>query len=165
MKNLELVYLQQEITQLLLTYPELETDEVLRADNIEGQTGAFEFLSKIVREIGATKALREGTVGYRNELDERIARLERREYALRTLIFKVMGAAELKRCELSEATLSIRTGQQKVVIVDERDLPEEFIRIKREPDKVRIKAALTAREEVPGAALSNAEPVLAIAIK
>jgi hypothetical protein len=165
MKNLELVYLQQEIAQLLIAHPELADDDVLRADSIEGQTGAFEFLSKIVRKIGATKALREGTVGYRNELDERIARLERREYALRALVFKIMSTAELKRAELPEATLSIRAGQQKVVIINEPELPAEFIRIKREPDKVRIKAALVAHEQVPGAALSNPEPSLIINIK
>jgi hypothetical protein len=164
-RNFDLIYLQQEITALLLAHPELAEDDVLRADSIEGQTGAFEFLSRIVRKIGATKALRDGTIEYRNELDERIARLERREYALRALIFKVMNTAELKKAELAEATLSIRAGQQKVVVVNEDELPEEFIRVKREPDKVRIKAALTAHEQVPGAALSNAEPLLAITIK
>ena len=36
------------------------------------------------------------------------------------------------------------------------------MRIKKEPDKLRIKAAISAHEHVPGAMMSNPEPVLAI---
>lgn len=156
---------QDEITALLLAHPELDEDEVLRADSIEGQTGAFEFLSKIVRLIGATQAIASGTADYIGELHERKARLERREMALRSLIFKVMNTAELKKAELPEATLSIRAGVSKVVIVNEKEIPADFLRVKTEPDKTRIKAALVAHEYVPGAALSNAEPTLAILTK
>jgi hypothetical protein len=165
MRTLDLKYIQDEITQLLLAHPELEEDDVLRADTIEGQTGAFEFLSGIVRKIGATQATAGGTADYIGELQERKARLERREHALRSLIFKVMNTAELKKAELPEATLSIRNGSPKVVIVNEREIPGEFMRIKKEPDKTLIKAALAAHEHVPGAALSNAEPTLAILTK
>lgn len=156
---------QDEITALLLAHPELDEDEVLRADSIEGETTAFEFLSKIVRLIGATQAIATGTAEYIGELNERKARLERREMALRSLIFKVMNTVELRKAELPEATLSVRNGTPKVVIVNEHEIPVEFFRIKKEPDKSRIKAALVAHEHVPGAALSNAEPTLAILTK
>lgn len=165
MKNLDLKYIQDEITQLLIAYPELEEDDVLRADSIEGETRAFEFLSSIVRKIGATQAIASGTADYIGELHERKARLERRELALRALIFKVMNTAELKKAELAEATLSIRAGVPKVVIVNEQEIPNEFMRIKKEPDKTLIKAALSAHEYVAGTALSNAEPTLSIRTK
>ena len=153
-----------EITALLLAWPELEEDEILRADMIEGETQAFAFLSHIVRKIGSNKALLEGTVAYVGELQERIARLDRRDHALRSLIHKIMDAAELRKAELPEATVSIRAGTPKVVIVNEHEIPRDFLRVKTEPDKTRIKAALQAHENVPGAALSNAEPTLAIRV-
>lgn len=162
---LDLKYVQDEITALLLAHPELEEDDVLRADSVEGQTGAFEFLSRIVRLIGATQAIAGGTADYIGELQERKSRLERREMALRGLIFKVMNTADLKKAELPEATLSVRAGQRKVVVINENEIPAEFMRIKKEPDKTLIKAALTANEHVPGTALSNAEPTLAILTK
>ena len=165
MKNLDLHYVQQEIATLLLCHPELEEDDVLRADSIEGQTTAFEFLAKIVRLIGGTSAIATGTADYIGELQERKARLERREMALRALIFKVMNTAELKKVELPEATLSVRNGQPKVVIVNEREIPSEFFRVKREPDRTAIKAAITAGEYVAGTTLTNAEPTLAIRVK
>jgi Siphovirus Gp157 len=156
---------QTEITALLLAHPELLEDEILREDMIEGSTSTHEFLRQIVRKIGATQAISWGTAEYIGELQERKARLERREYALRSLIFKIMQTAELRKAELPEATLSIRNGIQKVVIFDERVIPDEFMRVKKEPDKTRIKAALQAHENVAGVALSNSEPVLAIIVK
>jgi phage tail tube protein FII len=164
-KNLDLKYIQDEITTLLLNNPEVDEDEVLRADMIEGETGAFEFLSDLVRKIGATQAIASGTADYIGELQERKQRLERREYALRSLIFKVMNTAEIKKAELPEATLSVRAGVPKVVIVNEHEIPSEFMRIKKEPAKDLIKAALIAHEHVPGAALSNSEPSLSIRTK
>ena len=153
------------ITLLLRDNPELDDDEVLRADMIEGQTNAFEFLSHIVRKIGATQAIAAGTTEYIGELQERKARLERREHSLRGLIAKMMNAAAITKAELPEATLSIRAGVPKVIIINEHELPKEFLRIKTEPDKTKIRAALMVHENVPGAALSNSESTLAIHVK
>jgi hypothetical protein len=153
------------ITLLLRDNPELDEDEVLRTDMIEGATSAFEFMSDLVRKIGSTQAIARGTADYIGDLQERMARLERREYSLRGLIAKVMNAAAISKAELPEATLSIRAGVPRVVIVEERDIPDEFMRIKKEPDKLRIKAAISAHEHVPGAMMSNPEPVLAIHVK
>jgi hypothetical protein len=44
-------------------------------------------------------------------------------------------------------------------------LPATFVRIKREPDKARIKVALQDGTSVPGATLSNAEENLTIRTK
>lgn len=165
MKNIDLKVIRDEITALLLAHPELEEDEVLRADSIEGETNAFEFISSILRKVGSTKALAAGTAEYIHELQERKARLERREDALRTLIFKVMETAEIRKAELAEATVSIRNGQPKVVIVNEKEIPIEFMRIKKEPDKIKLRAVLMAHEHVPGAALSNGEATIAIFVR
>ena len=154
-----------EINLLLRNNPELDEDEVLRADMIEGSTGAYELLSSIVRKIGATAAIATGTAEYIGELRERQARLERREYALRGLIAKILHFADIKKAELPEATLSIRAGVPKVIIINEHELPKEFLRIKTEPDKTKIRAALMVHENVPGAALSNSESTLAIHVK
>ncbi len=162
MMRLDVKYIQDQITALLLAHPELVEDEVLRADSIEGETRAFEFLSRIVRLIGTTQATASGTAEYIGQLQERKARLERREHALRKLILRVMQTAELTKAELSEATLSVRSGQPKVVIVNEHEIPDDYMRVRKEPDKTKIKAALSAHEHVNGCVLSNAEPTLAI---
>ncbi len=165
MKTLDAKYVQDEITSLLLAHPELAEDEVLRTDSIEGETGAFEFLSRIVRKIEDTTTLARGTAEFIEDLQARKARFERRADALRSLIMKVMNTASIRKAELPEATLSIRAGSPKVLIINEDEIPDVFIRVRREPDKRLIKAAMVAHENVPGCVLSNAEPVLAVLVR
>ena len=84
---------------------------------------------------------------------------------MRALAFKVLVQAGVKKLELVAATLSIRAGQPRVIITDEARLPEQFVRIKREPDKHLIASHLKAGERVEGAELSNSEPTLAVRVK
>lgn len=165
MKTLDPFFVQKQVNELLLTNPELDHDEVLRHDMFQAETDVFEFLSQVSRKIGATRTLIDATDHYVNELKERRTRFERREYSLRKLIFDVMQTADLRKAELPECTISIRAGQPRVVIIDEKQIPPEFLRVKTEPDKLRIKAALQAHENVAGACLSNSEPTLSIHVK
>jgi hypothetical protein len=156
---------QQDIANLLLQYPELAEDEVLRTDMIEGKTDAFDFLSQVIRRIGERQSLANAAGEYAKEISERKARLERGVEALRSLVFKIMSAGDLKKAELPEATLSIRNGTPRVIVTDEAVLPPDCIRMTVSPDKTVIKEKLTAGQSVPGAELSNGEPSLAIRIK
>lgn len=165
MKTLTVKYVADEINALLRAHPELLEDAVFRSDTIEGSTDAFEFLSQTVRKVASANKLVRASADYIEDLHARKARFERREEALRGLIVKIMNTANITKAELPEATLSIRDGQQKVMIINFEEIPDEFMRIKKEPDKIRIKAAMTANEKVPGAALSNAEPVLSIRVR
>jgi hypothetical protein len=153
--------IQHEIHNLLATNPELAEDDQLRADMVEGETDAFDFLSMLTRKIGENTSLAVGTDLYISTLKERNERIYRRIEAFRALAFKIMCAADLKKAELPEATLSIRSGAPRVIITDEAALPDSACRIKREPDKTKIKELLQDGS-VPGAVLSNAEPVLSI---
>jgi hypothetical protein len=156
---------QQDIANLLLQYPELSEDDVLRADMIEAETDAHDFLSQLVRRIGARQALATGVGEYAKDIAERKSRIERSVEALRSLAFKIMNVADLKKVELAEATLSIRNGTAKVIITDESLLPPDCVRTTVTPDKTTIKEKIGAGIVVPGAELSNSEPSLSIRIK
>jgi hypothetical protein len=160
--RLDPIFVQNAISELLLKHPDLLEDEILRADVIEGETDAFDFIAQVVREIGGAKILELGSAAYIAELQSRKARFERRQDALRELLLKVMQSAQLSKVELAEATVSVRQGPAKVMIVDETQIPEDYLRIVSTPDKIKIREALVANEPVPGAMLSNREPVLAI---
>jgi len=164
-RRLDPAFVTAEITNLLLGHPELAEDEVLRADMIEGSTSAHEFLSEVLRVIGAARAVRAGVDQYIADLKERRDRMERRGDSLRILIHKVLEHARLAKAELPEATVFLRAGPRKVVIINEQEIPENFIRIKREPDKLAIRAELQRGGEVPGCLLSNPEPSLTIKVK
>lgn len=158
--NPEAVRLQ--INNLLVQYPELLDDDILRADMIEAETEAPEVLAMLVRRIGETKAIADGTKGYVLELCERGKRLDRRVEGLRSLIHKIMDDARLPKIELAEATISIRNGTPKVILTDETALPDDCVKIVRNPDRAVIKDKLTSGQTVPGACLSNQEPSITI---
>lgn len=163
--RLDPAIIRHQIDNLILCHPELAEDDILRSDMIEGETDAFEFLSVIVARINDAAALAGGTATVIADLQCRLDRFERRQRSLRELAFAVMTAADLRKAELPAATLSIRNGTPKVLITDEHALRPEFLRVKTEPDKTKIKEALANGAVIEGATLSNAEPVLSIRTK
>lgn len=162
MKPLNPKAIHDAITALLLAHPELKEDDILRADMIEGSTPVPEFLSLIVAKIREAETMWDALHARLLELGRRRDRFEGRIDGLRALIFKIMNAADLKSMQLPEATLTIKGGPSKVVIVDEKLIPAIFCRIRKEPDKKLIKAELESGGTVMGCALSNAEPVLSV---
>ena len=163
--RLDPAVIRHQVDGLLAAYPELVEDEVLRLDMIEGSTDLVEFVRRSERQRQDASALTEAIAMNVDALRARAARFERREQAIRDLMFRMLELAHLKKLEMPEATVSVRVGVPKVIVTDEAALPDEFCRIKREPDKGKIKAALAELKPVPGATLSNAEDTLAIRVK
>jgi hypothetical protein len=155
-----------QIQHLKLQHPELlEDDEAWRL-SLESETDLNALLIAIVRRIEDTKALAIGTKDRLEELANRKDRFEDRITALRNLLFKVMEAAGVKKLELPEATLSLRTGSPGLVgEADPQELPDELCKISRSLDRTAIKEALKTGKTVPGFSLSNAQPSLSIRIK
>ena len=159
--------LQQQIANLYLEYPELkEDDAVLRVDTLTGATNLGEMLTAILHSLEDAKALRDGTQGRLDELKARQDRFKLRIEFLRLMITKIMQHVEVGKIELPEATLSMRKGSAQLIgDPDPAELPDDLVRIVRQPDKAKIKEALERGEEVPGFVLSNAPPSLSVRVK
>lgn len=161
--RLDPAIIEHQIANLKIAFPDLADDEDGWSITIESETELDDMLTKLIRMISDTNALGEGTQARVDELTARRNRFKRRIEAYRSLIFKLMQAAELTKRELPEATLSIRAGTQKVIIADESLIPVTLC--ESTPNKTKIKEALTNGESVPGASLSNAEPTLSVRVK
>ncbi|MEL4072259.1 siphovirus Gp157 family protein [Ochrobactrum sp. GPK 3] len=149
----DVTVLEREFADLVAAYPELAEDDELRADTIEGETDAYRVLGKIlaIERDANSMAL---AIGERaKELAARKDRYSRRKDAMRALLLRLLKAADLNKVSLPEATVSVGKGRAGVEIVDESLLPDNVVKMKREPDKTAIKAALDAGEDVPGAVL------------
>lgn len=158
--------IRMQIQNLKVLHPELMEDDEAWELSLESETDIDDLLTKIVRRIEDTKALVIGTKDRFEELKTRKERFETRIEGLRTLLFKMMEAADLKKRELPEATLSMRNGQQQLTgDADPTTLPDELCKISRDPDRAAIKDALKTGQTVPGYSLSNSQPTLSIRIK
>lgn len=151
-----------DLASLLSLHPELEEDDVLRQDMIEAETGALELIDKLVEAEREALALEESITRILERLSDRKNRFANRRVILRKYIMQIMEAANLKKVERPAATVSISAGRPKVMITDEAALPQRCLRVKSEPNKTLIQAALLNGEVVNGAMLSNPEPVLRI---
>src|SRR5581483_1960159 len=147
---------------LLVTHPELGEDDVLRLDMIEGSTNVMELLDKLIEADREIAGLEEGLEAVIERFVTRKQRFAVNRLGIRKLAMQLMEAADLKTVKRPAGTISIAAGRPKVVITDESLLPSPLIRIKHEPNKEAILAALKDGRAIPGATLSNAEPTLRI---
>lgn len=72
------------------------------------------------------------------------------------------GAAEV---ETDHHKARLQKGGAKVEITAPDDLPADYWRIKREPDKALVKALMAKGQNIPGAALVQSPPSLVITAK
>lgn len=154
--------IRQQIANILVLHPELADDQELRAEIIEGETDALECLRFIVRKIATTKALAAGLAQYIKDLETRHGRFELQIENLRTVAKQILNAADLRKVELPEATLSVSKGRQRLLI--HGDVPESFTVYKPEPDKPKIRAALEAGEPLNFACFERGDEVLTVRV-
>lgn len=149
------------VAAILQAYPELQEDEELRLDTLEGETNLFEILTRLLaveREANSMQAAIKARVA---DLQARAERQSKTQAAMRALMLRLLVAAGQQKVPLIEATISVTKGRESVEIVDEAALPDDVWKVRREPDKTAIKERL-AVGEVPGAALKVGEPTLMV---
>jgi len=162
---LDAAFVKAEIGKLLAEYPELEEDDELRIDTIEGETDALRIIQRALDEqreaetmVGAIKA---------REIDiaARCGRYERKSDAMRQLIKAVMRAAKLDKISLTEASLSLTKPRQTVGIEDLDALPQGYFKTIRQADKAAIKSAFDQGDQIPGAFIVTGDTGLMIRTK
>lgn len=164
MQNLELewIQLEQAISTLREQFPQLADDEDLLIDVLEGETNFHDVISTLAKEIKVSKGQVSGIKEVVKELKERQARYEARDEFARSLIHKLMEMAGVKKLTLPVATVNITNVAPSVMITDEDVIPDVFMRIKKEPNKTAIKAALESGQAVSGAVMSNGSTTVSI---
>ena len=157
--------LEQHIDLLMREYPELAEDEELRLDTLEGETSLDDVLTLLVEKSLEADSMASACKLRRNSLSDREARLKRQDTFWRSLILRIMQAAELQKLPLPEATLSVTKGRLTVIVDDEEELPLNFQNIKVTANKNLIMDELKAGRSVEGCTLSNGPPTLTIKTK
>lgn len=160
--HLDAAQIEREITDLIAAYPDLAEDDAIKADAIEGETGAHEFLSRVMRAVRSEEAMAVATKQAAQSVAEDFKRrqeaAERRAEGLRALAYRILQAAKANGpVRLPEATVSIANVPARVVIEDEYVIPEGFYttRYVRSIDKDAVKRAVEAGKPVAGAKMTD----------
>lgn len=167
MSNLrfDIATLERDISNLLVTYPELAEDDILRADMFEAETSLLDVLAACVDREREAKAMAGAVKERISDLSARKARYERQQDAWRDLIQKLMDHAGQAKISLPEATLSVSHRQPEPVIFDEDALPDECVKTIRAPDKATIRDWCKNGNIPDGVRLSNGRAVLTVRAK
>ena len=134
----------------------IECDEETAVIAIEGETNLNEAIDAAVKMLVDDVAAMKGLNEMIDLLSARKDRIEARIGNMRTALLAALEQAGRKKVEHPAVTLSVRPTQPSVVIVDEALIPSKFF-VASDPklSKKAVSEALKAKEEVPGATLSN----------
>lgn len=166
MKRHEADALRLEIENLIRAFPEIAEDEILRADMLEGSTNLIDVLTDLIRIDEDARAFRDGTKEQQARLKERAERFDRRIEFTRALMMTILNAANLRKCELPEATVYLRNNAPSLMGTPDVDkLPDDLVKIERKADRIKIKEALQAGRAIEGLALSNSPPSVVVTVK
>lgn len=141
-------------------------DPKLILDMIEGETDLAEACLVVLEETMEDETLLEGVKATIELMQARKSRLERSIESRRGIILMAMEKAGIPTIKGALATLSVRETPSKTVITDEALIPAKFWK-PSDPklDKAALTEALKAKEEVPGASLSNGGVSLSIRVR
>jgi hypothetical protein len=153
-----------EIDRLLESYPELQDDELLRLDTIEGETDALEIAARLVRWHNHAKAMEKAVAQERADLFKRQERYKHQTENAKTTIETLMRAMDVRKLELAGATVSMRAGSESVVVDDVDELPQGCFSIERKADKAAIKASIKAGDTIPGARLERGADTISVRV-
>ncbi len=155
------LFLREELTA---AFPDAD-EETLR-DTLEGLSNLPEMIAAVVRSELEDRALARGLKGRISEMGERLARFEERAGMKREMAREAMESADILKIMESDFTVSLRSVQPPLVIVEEKEIPEEFWRPQpAKLDRQKLRLALGSPKGVPGAVFGNAGRTLSVRIK
>lgn len=137
-----------------------DTDPDVFRDTLEGIEGAIEDkadgYAKVIRELEARK---EGLQKEAERLSSRAKSIDGNIRRMKEHLTSAMVAMDKRKFKTDLFSFSVQKNPASVKFdIDEAEVPDEYMRIKKEPDKTAIKKAIEA-EEITWAHLEQSEGV------
>jgi hypothetical protein len=150
--------------RLLDAYP--STDEETLLDTLEGITDLQEMIAAVIRSALVDDAFHTGLRFRVDDMKQRLSRLEERAAKKRQLALDTMLEVGLTKLEQPDFTASVRAGSPALVVIADDRIPEPYW-VPQPPrlDRQTILGELKRGAEIPGAQLSNPQPVLMVRTK
>ena len=152
----------QQLKQRLLTdFPGVDEETVL--DTLEGITDLQEMIAAVIRSALVDEALHAGLRYRLDDMRERLSRLEVRAAKKRQLALEAMSEVGFTRLEQPDFTASTRAGSPALIVIAEDKIPNSYW-LPQPPklDRQAILGELKRGAKIPGAQLSNPQPVLMV---
>jgi len=141
-----------EIVKYLEAGFDEETGEVFELGELEAKLAdKVEGCHTVLKRY---KAIADGARAEQKRLGERAAMYTRRAESLSAYVLACLQAIGERKVVTDTVTASIRKGSERVDVLDESLVPDDYIKSNPSVDKTLVKGALKAGVEIPGVALS-----------
>lgn len=162
-----LYQLRQEYVELMTKLADMDLDAQTLADTIES-TGIVEsFNDKATNVVFVARQFDAHCDAIDNEIKRLEALKKQRKNAadkLREYLLNNMMAAQIESIESPLCVIKIRNNPESVEVLDEKQIPQEYMDWPKIPDpkpnKVAIKTALKSGMDVPGCKLSRSHSLV-----
>lgn len=151
--------------ELMETYGLSEDDEAL-PDTLDGIADLGDQIAALISHALENESFAEAIDKRITDLRARKDRLNKAAKAIRSAVAEAAADAGIKKLPRPEFTLSFSISKPSLSgDASPEDLPAEFVRIKREIDRTKVKAAIDEGRAVPGFTLSNGRPTITVRVK
>ena len=154
----------QIAADLKASYESLD-DETLK-DTLEVISDLPEMIEQIIRSSLDDDVMIVGLKARLDQMSERLSRFKLRYERKREIAGWAMGLAGLQRLEVQDFTVTLRDGNIKLEVVEEKQIPPAFL-ITQPPrlDRSSLTDALKRGEVIVGARLIQGRPYVAVRLK
>ncbi len=154
------------IRERIVALADNDIDETTLADTIEGLSDFNEIAAEVVRSALLDEAMADGLSQYIDRLQGRLRGLTERARARRLIVRDAMAEISLHKVVAPDLTFFLRASAPSLVVTDEQAIPEPYwVQQKPKLDRIQLINDLKRDVLVPGATLSNPEPVLSVRIR
>jgi hypothetical protein len=141
-------------------YPEATEDDLL--DTIEGESNLQDAIIAVMRHAIEREATGKALGDLIDRMTARKRRLEEGARSLRSAALQAMQESGLKKLPAPDFSLSVGQTKPKIIITDDKAVPDHFCKIERSPSKTMIADEFAAGRDVPGATRGNSTPFLTV---
>jgi hypothetical protein len=159
--RLEAAHYRHLAEQLKSDYGALD-DQTL-ADTLEGLSDFPQMVEEIVRSSLDDETMITGLKARIEIMNARLSRLRERHSKKRSVVAWAMGSTGLNRFEVADFSVSLSPGAQRLVVNDEKSLPEGFF-VPQEPrlDRQALTQSLKDGQTYDGAVLVFGDPYITV---
>jgi hypothetical protein len=154
-----------EITSEIKEIESLDFDDETIADTLAAVQGEFKTkATAVLMVIGNYQADVDSIDAQIERLKLRKKTMENQRERLRDYLLTNMEASGITKIECPYFTASIRKGSESVQILNEENIPDDYMttKVSISPDKKAIADAIKAGSEVPGAVLARGKNTITI---
>lgn len=149
----------------LIEVHRITDDDPALFDTLDGQVELADRLRDLLRYRRQLTADADALKAMIKEMQERCSRLQRSADNVGRAVAHCMVMADIKKLPAPDFTASVRYGEPPLSGADTLDpnqLPDRFVRIKREVNRTAIRDALEAGETLEGVYFGNPSPTLTV---